>query len=231
MKRLSLYTALLKSTWIPALIFMHACSTVDQTHTPTVQQPTAAVAKQESVAQREMQDDGPPLVDLDVSLIPNAIPQPEPPSRYGNMAIYEVFGKRYKTMPKSGGYQAKGTASWYGRKFHGKRTSSGEPYDMYGMTAAHISLPLPTYAKVKNLENGREVIVKINDRGPFVHDRLIDLSYAAAKKLGFHNAGTAKVELTAIDPVAWQKSQGKSAKTQLAQAQAKKAPEKGKGKS
>ena len=96
-------------------------------------------------------------------------------------------------------------ASWYGKKFHGRPTSSGEPYDMLSMTAAHRSLPIPTYAKVKNLKNGKEVIVKINDRGPFVGDRLIDLSYAAAKKLGFHNDGTAHVHVTAIDPIAWHK--------------------------
>ncbi|MBS0289240.1 MAG: septal ring lytic transglycosylase RlpA family protein [Proteobacteria bacterium] len=151
--------------------------------------------------------DGPPEMDMDVSHIPNAIPMIEPLSRYGNPAKYEVFGVHYHTMPHSHGYSAEGTASWYGRKFHGQRTSSGEPYDMFGMTAAHRSLPLPTYAKVKNLVNGKEVIVKINDRGPFVKDRLIDLSYAAAKKLGIHAKGTGKVLITAIDPAAWHKQQ------------------------
>lgn len=153
--------------------------------------------------------DGPPEIDLDVAQIPNAVPKVEPLSRYGNPERYDVFGVRYHTLAHSHGYAAEGTASWYGRKFHGQRTSSGEPYDMFGMTAAHRSLPLPTYAKVKNLANGREVIVKINDRGPFVKDRLIDLSYAAAKKLGIHSTGTGKVRITAIDPVAWHKEKEK----------------------
>ena len=149
--------------------------------------------------------DGPPDHDIDVTHVPNAVPKVEPLSRSGNPSVYEVFGKKYKVMDKSHGYSAKGMASWYGKKFHGRPTSSGEPYDMLSMTAAHRSLPIPTYAKVKNLKNGKEVIVKINDRGPFVGDRLIDLSYPAAKKLGFHNDGTAHVHVTAIDPIAWHK--------------------------
>jgi rare lipoprotein A len=164
--------------------------------------------------------DGPPELDIDVTHIPNATPKVEPLSRFGNPTKYEVFGKNYRTMPHSRGYAVEGTASWYGRKFHGQRTSSGEPYDMYGMTAAHRSLPLPTYAKIENLRNGKEVIVKINDRGPFVKDRLIDLSYAAAKKLGIHATGTGKVRITAIDPVAWHKQQKEH--TRLAQAGKKK---------
>lgn len=144
--------------------------------------------------------DGPPLIDRDVSKIPDAKPKVEPFSKYGNPTSYEVFGQKYKVMPHNKDYTATGTASWYGRKFHGKRTSSGEPYDMFSMTAAHKTLPLPTYAKVKNLTNGKEIIVKINDRGPFVNDRLIDLSYAAAKKLGVYDTGTARVQITAIDP-------------------------------
>lgn len=154
---------------------------------------------------KAIQGDGPPPDDIDVMHIPNAVPKIEPLSRYGNPAVYEVFGKKYKVMEQSHGYSAKGIASWYGKKFHGKRTSSGEPYDMLGMTAAHRSLPIPTYAKVKNLKNGKEVVVKINDRGPFVGDRIIDLSYAAAKKLGFHADGTTHVHVTAIDPIAWHK--------------------------
>jgi rare lipoprotein A len=102
-------------------------------------------------------------------------------------------------MASSQGYVARGMASWYGTKFHGRRTSSGEPYDMYAMTAAHKHLPLPTYAQVVNLENGRSTVVRINDRGPFHDDRLIDLSYAAASKLGVLGNGTAMVEIRAID--------------------------------
>ncbi len=143
--------------------------------------------------------DAAPPAPLDISHIPNAVPRPEPPSRYGNPASYVVYGKRYYTMPSSKGYKERGLASWYGTKFQGKRTSSGEPYDLYAMTAAHRSLPLPTYVEVKNLQNGRSVIVKVNDRGPFRKDRIIDLSYTAAVKLGILDYGTGLVEVHAID--------------------------------
>jgi rare lipoprotein A len=144
--------------------------------------------------------DGAPARPMDVSRVPDAVPRHEPPSRYGNPVSYEVFGQRYHTLRSSDGYVERGIASWYGTKFHGRRTSSGEPYDMYAMTAAHKSLPLPTYAEVTNLKNGRKVIVKINDRGPFVGDRIIDLSYAAAARLGILADGTGHVEVRAIDP-------------------------------
>jgi rare lipoprotein A len=136
----------------------------------------------------------------DVSGIPNATPKHEPLSRYGNPVSYVVYGKRYYTLSSSKGYQESGQASWYGTKFHGKRTSSGEPYDLYGMTAAHKTLPLPTYVEVTNLSNNRSVIVKVNDRGPFHDDRLIDLSYTAAVKLGIIGNGTGRVKVRAIDP-------------------------------
>ncbi len=131
---------------------------------------------------------------------PDAVPKVEPKSKYGNPASYVVFGKRYKTKTNSAGHVERGVASWYGKKFHGRKTSSGERYDMYAMTAAHKSLPLPTYAKVTNLENGRTAVVRINDRGPFHGDRVIDLSYTAARKLGVVSKGTAVVEVRAIDP-------------------------------
>lgn len=142
--------------------------------------------------------DGPPARSLDATNIEDAVPRHEPPSKYGNPASYVVSGKRYFVMDDARGYVARGTASWYGTKFHGKRTSSGEPYDMYAMSAAHTSLPLPTYVKVTNLQNQRSAIVKVNDRGPFHDDRLIDLSYAAAVKLGIARHGTAPVEVKAI---------------------------------
>ncbi len=135
----------------------------------------------------------------DVSRIPDATPKAEPKSKYGNPKKYTVFNKSYTVMPSSKGYVERGTASWYGKKFHGYKTSNGEVYDMYGMSAAHKTLPLPTYARVTNLANGKSVIVKINDRGPFHEDRIIDLSYAAAGKLGILGKGTAKVEVKAID--------------------------------
>lgn len=134
----------------------------------------------------------------DVANIPNAVPRDEPRSKYGNPAHYDVLGKRYYTMNDSTGYVERGIASWYGTKFHGRRTSSGEPYDMYAMTAAHKTLPLPTYVEVTNLENGKKVIVKVNDRGPFHDNRIIDLSYSAASKLGVLAKGTGMVEVRAI---------------------------------
>ena len=146
----------------------------------------------------EPSDDA-PLQPRDVSDVPNAVPKNEPPSRYGNPASYVVYGKRYHTLPSSKGYKERGLASWYGTKFHGKRTSSGEPYDLYGMTAAHKTLPLPTYVEVTNLANNRSVIVKVNDRGTFHEERLIDLSYTAAVKLEIAGNGTGKVEVRAID--------------------------------
>ncbi|PHS68641.1 MAG: septal ring lytic transglycosylase RlpA family lipoprotein [Methylophaga sp.] len=142
--------------------------------------------------------DSAPSKRADVSNIPNAVPRDEPRSKYGNPAHYEVFGKRYYTMSSSRGYHEKGIASWYGTKFHGRRTSSGETYDMYAMTAAHKTLPLPSYVEVTNLDNGRKVIVKVNDRGPFHGNRLIDLSYSAATKLDIVAKGTGKVEIRAI---------------------------------
>lgn len=136
----------------------------------------------------------------DISDVTNAVPKVEPHSKYGNPASYVVFGKRYYTLPSSKGYKEQGIASWYGSKFHGQRASSGETYDLYKMTAAHRTLPLPTYARVTNLRNGRAVIVKINDRGPFHNNRVIDLSYVAAAKLGILEYGTGLVEVEAIDP-------------------------------
>ncbi len=129
----------------------------------------------------------------------NVSPRPEPRSKYGNGPVYEVLGKRYSVLPTSKGYQERGVASWYGTKFHGNLTSSREPYDMYSMTAAHKTLPLPTWVRVRNLSNNRSVVVRVNDRGPFVHNRIIDLSYAAAVELDMIRDGTGLVEITAID--------------------------------
>ena len=147
--------------------------------------------------------DGSPNQDVDVSNIPNAVPKVEPFSRYGNSPEYTVNGHTYHVIQSSVGYAKTGIASWYGTKFHGHLTSDREIFDMFGMTAANTELPLPTFVYVTNLENGRQVIVKVNDRGPFNADRIIDLSYAAAKKLGFANKGTTLVKVTAIDPHTW----------------------------
>ena len=143
--------------------------------------------------------DGPSPIDLKASDVADAVPRTEPLARYGNQSPYEVFGKKYKVMQSNKGYHEQGVASWYGSKFHGRRTSSGEPYDMHLATAAHKSLPLPTYAVVTNLDNGRKVIVKINDRGPFKNGRLIDMSYGAALRLDMIATGTAPVDVRVID--------------------------------
>lgn len=132
--------------------------------------------------------------------IPDPVPKQEAPSRYGNPPHYEVLGKRYWVRNSSAGFRERGRASWYGPKFHGKRTSSGTPYNMYEVTAAHKSLPIPTYARVTRLDNGRSVVVRINDRGPFIDNRIIDLSYVAAAKLDMINEGTAPVEVVALPP-------------------------------
>jgi len=145
------------------------------------------------------QADGPSSRPITADDVRDAVPKDEPLARYGNHSPYTVLGKTYTVLPSSKGYHERGIASWYGSKFHGRRTSSGELYDMHLPTAAHKSLPLPTYAEVKNLDNGRSMIVKINDRGPFHEDRIIDLSYAAAIKLGVDRTGTARVDVRAIN--------------------------------
>jgi len=144
--------------------------------------------------------DGPPRAGSNIppDLPADAVPRDEPRSRYGNPPFYEVFGKTYRVMDSSHNYRERGVASWYGKKFHGRKTSSQEPYDMYAMTAAHKSLPLPTYVRVRNLKNNRSIIVRVNDRGPFVDNRLIDLSFAAANRLDMIRDGTSLVEVTAI---------------------------------
>ncbi len=157
--------------------------------------------------QKRIQRDGPPkCVPKNLDRIPNAVPKVEPLSRYGNRfkknttSVYKEKNRCYKVMSTSKGYKKQGSASWYGTLFHGKKTSSGEPYDMYAMTAAHPTLPIPTYVKVTNLKNRKSVIVKVNDRGPFRCNRLIDLSYVAAAKLDILCQGTGHVEVQSVDP-------------------------------
>lgn len=143
--------------------------------------------------------DGPPPQPLDPALIERPEPRPEPRSAYGNHSPYEVLGRTYRVMADARGYREKGIASWYGTKFHGRATSSGEPYDLYRLTAAHRTLPLPTWVEVRRLDTGETVTVRVNDRGPFHPDRIIDLSWAAASELGMTEAGTAPVEVRAIN--------------------------------
>jgi rare lipoprotein A len=145
-------------------------------------------------------DDGPganPPANL--ASIPDAVPRSEPLHKYANRP-YEVLGKKYVPLASVQPFTQRGVASWYGKKFHGQKTSSGETYDMYKMTAAHPTLPIPSYARVTNLSNGRSVVVRVNDRGPFHNNRIIDLSYAAAYKLGYIGAGSTQVQIDAVVP-------------------------------
>jgi rare lipoprotein A len=143
----------------------------------------------------DQEHDSAPAGETDWSTIEHVTPQYEPRSKYGNPVSYEQNGINYVLLASAKGHKEQGIASWYGTKFDGRRTSSGETYDMMKMTAAHKTLPIPAYAKVTNLENGKQVIVKINDRGPFAKGRIIDLSYAAAHQIGMTNKGTARVEV------------------------------------
>ncbi len=160
------------------------------------------VAAAATLVSCSVRDGAPESYDRPWYSIANAVPKDEPKSRYGNPDSYVQFGKRYHVLKSSEGFVQEGVASWYGTKFHGERTSSGEEYDMYAMTAAHKTLPLPTYVEVLNKDNGRRAIVKVNDRGPFHDDRIIDLSYAAATRLGVVKTGTANVHIRALNPVA-----------------------------
>lgn len=161
--------------------------------------------------------DGAPWWDVDVSSIPDATPTPHNGPFKANP--YTVLGKTYYPIGDGRNYQATGTASWYGTKFHGQPTANGEKYDLYGMSAAHKTLPLPSYVRVTNLDNGKAVVLRVNDRGPFYSDRIIDLSFAAAKKLGYAETGTARVKVEGIDPEQWWAERGRPAPMVLAQPQ------------
>jgi len=144
------------------------------------------------------QDDGPHRrPEVDVSKVPDAVPRREPHTER-NSRPYSVFGVSYRPLKTAKGYRERGVASWYGKKFHGQRTANGETYDMYAMSAAHKTLPLPSYLRVRNLNNGKSVVVRVNDRGPFLENRIVDLSYAAAAKLGIIGTGTGIVEIEAL---------------------------------
>ena len=167
---------------------------------PTSSLPSAGAPPAPAVAAPQPVTDGPPeFIPHDLSQLPDPTPVNEPKSATGNPPSYSVFGKTYYTLDTAAGYQDTGLASWYGRKFHGRRTSSGETFDTLKLTAAHPTLPIPSYVEVTNLENGRRMVVRVNDRGPFHEGRIIDLSYAAAVKLGFADAGTARVRVVALN--------------------------------
>ena len=144
--------------------------------------------------------DGRPSSAPDVSNLPEPVPRAEPRSRYGNRSPYTVLGRSYRVLDSAQGYHERGVASWYGTKFNGRATSSGELYDICSFTAAHKTLPLPSYVRVTNLDNGRQLIVRVNDRGPFHEGRIMDLSYAAAIRLGVDRTGTARVDVQAVGP-------------------------------
>lgn len=168
--------------------------------TPATEKSTGIVGSAKTTSRYAQAHDGAPTDPFDPTKIKPVIPKVEPLSAYGNKNPYVVWGKKYYLLPSAKNYRAVGTASWYGTKFQGYRTSSGEPYDMLKLTAAHKSLPLPSYLRVTNIQNGKQVIVRVNDRGPFHDDRLIDLSYAAAHLLGITQRGTGQVKIEAITP-------------------------------
>ena len=160
----------------------------------------AGCSEQEKREAIVINDGRPEQVSVDIATITDAVPQYEPWSPSVNPESYVVLGKTYKVLPSNKGFKQQGIASWYGTKFHQKKTATGETYDMFKMTAAHKTLPIPSYVQVTNLDNQRSVILKVNDRGPFHEHRVIDLSYAAAVKLGIEKAGTGFVEVLAIQP-------------------------------
>jgi rare lipoprotein A len=187
------------------LVLLSACAG----HKPRPGAPAPSRAGESSVPEtsrsqaeryRDEHDSGPAAPAVDVSKLAEPVPKAEPRARYGNSATYSVLGQTYHLLPDPRGYVERGIASWYGNKFNGYMTSSLEPYDMYAFSAAHKTLPLPSYARVTNLDNGKSVVVRINDRGPFHENRLIDLSYAAAVRIGIWPKGTGLVEVRAIDP-------------------------------
>jgi len=151
-----------------------------------------------SSSRYSIDQDRAPSRNIDPASILNVVPEPIARTMAGNRSPYSVLGKTYQVLPTEEGYRERGVASWYGEKFHGHKTSNGEVFDMYQVSAAHKSLPIPSFLQVTNLDNNRSIVVRVNDRGPFHGDRIVDLSYAAALKLGYADRGTARVELEAI---------------------------------
>ena len=193
-------------------VLVASCST-SRAPAPQKPAPTAAVRTTPGLDINRAHKDGAPWWDVDVSRIPDATPTLHTGPYKANP--YTVLGKTYFPQQESKTYVASGTASWYGTKFHGQNTANGEVYDLYGMSAAHKTLPLPSYVRVTNLDNNKSVILRVNDRGPFYSDRIIDLSYAAAKKLGYAETGTARVKVEGIDPQAWWAAKGRPAPLML----------------
>ena len=186
------------------VFFVSGCQTYTSPPAPKQEEPHKNIPKRLPIKRWQAGRDGAPPGPRPTKF--EAVsPKTEPLSHYGNPSTYRVKGKTYDVLTSAKGYRERGIASWYGTKFHERRTSSGEEYDMYALTAAHKTLPLPSYVQVKNLKNGRKIVVKINDRGPFHEGRIIDLSYAAATKLGLFPKGTAPVEVKVVSSRAGKK--------------------------
>jgi rare lipoprotein A len=183
-----------------------ACSTIPSPRGPSSGVPDLpqSNSKDPNAGRYTLTQDEPPKpeeVPLAIEDTPDAVPTKEAKSTGGNSPVYEVFGKTYRVLDRASGFRERGNASWYGKKFHGHKTANGETYDMYKMSGAHKSLPLPSFVRVTRLDNGKNVVVRVNDRGPFHKGRVIDLSYAAAAKLGMLDHGSAAVEIVALDPL------------------------------
>ena len=191
----TILTAACRFLPLAVVVLMVACAgaPTKEPASGTVTAPTV------SPSTRYYKDDGPGVAPANLDTIPDAVPRMEPLHRFANRP-YTVLGRDYVPATTLRPYRERGIASWYGRKFHGEKTSIGETYDMYAMTAAHPTLPLPSYAKVTNVATGRSVVVRVNDRGPFLHGRVIDLSYAAADRIGIAQKGSGEVEVEAIIP-------------------------------
>ena len=185
----------------PILLAMIACSSAPV---------PAPIPESPNAGRYSISQDRAPTRFVDTSSIPEVIPEPIDRGRAGNRSPYTVLGKSYDVLPTEEGYSERGVASWYGEKFHGHKTSNGEVFDMYLASAAHKSLPIPSFLRVTNLDNNRSIIVRVNDRGPFHGDRLIDLSYAAAIKLGYADRGTARVQLESIVATGDSRDRGRS---------------------
>ncbi|HEY0975752.1 MAG TPA: septal ring lytic transglycosylase RlpA family protein [Solimonas sp.] len=190
------------SVLLSAILTLSACSAPAPRGGGGQPAPRDPAKTNKTVPFSKQRDYGPQAHEIppDIDKIPDAVPRHEPRSRSGNSPVYEVFGKTYRVMDTVDEFRERGSASWYGKKFHGRKTASGEAYDMYAMTAAHKSLPLPAYVRVTHLENGRSIVVKVNDRGPFHPGRIIDLSYAAAAKLDIIRTGHGPVEIELVKP-------------------------------
>jgi rare lipoprotein A len=197
---MKIFSVSLTVVFILISILLAGCNTTPE-HTPGK---TDSVSESDSdriqKGRYKQEKDHGPTEDVDLSHIPDAVPRREVRTIAGNKNPYTILGKTYRLIEDESSYKERGYASWYGKKFNGFKTSNGEIYDMYAMTAAHKTLPIPSYVRVTNLTNGKTVVVRVNDRGPFHEGRIIDLSYAAAQRIGIHKAGTGLVEVEIVLP-------------------------------